>query len=225
MATQTLSAKLKQQITRNALIETLREESNEFGSDFKKHLKTNVKGAGADALTQVLGQNETITQNKNLGGDLKMGEEINLSTKSHSTEAQAAPKKERKQNISAALEYHAEMARSSDRINRKESREIQSQINEIMAELQRLVSSTDKVMQMQYADFSVGQAPVTPGKYHVNFFSWVLTVIRTTRQKVEDSGAWLQVSKKKGGVLNEAWKKGNTSVTMSNERQVATQSG
>ena len=219
MAAQKLSAQLKKQLTRNALVESLEHETRDFRKDVQKQLKTNVQGAGTDLLSQLFGT-ETSHQTKK-GGDLEPGKAVDLS--SHAKKE--TPKAERKTNISAAIEYHTEMARSSDRLNRRESREIQAQINEIMMELQRLVSSTDKVMQMQFADFSVGQAPVTPGKYHINFFSWVLAVIKTTRQQVEDSGAWLQVSKKKGGVLNAAWKKGNTSVTMSNERQVATQSG
>lgn len=222
MAVQKLSAQLKQQIARNNLIETLGKDASDFGKDFKKQVKTNVQGARTDTLSQLIGPNEVITRNSHRGGELKMGEEITLKAQE---KTQDNPQPERKPAIAAAIEYHSEISRSSERMSRKESREIEYQIKEIMEELQRLVSSSDKIVQMQYADFSVGQSPVKAGAYHLNYFSWMLSVIRQARQKVEDSGAWMQVAKKKGGMLNAAWKKGNTSVTMSNERQVATQTG
>ena len=109
----------------------------------------------------------------------------------------------------------------------QESQETKYQIQQIMEELQRLVSSSDKIIQMTFGDISVASAPTVVGKYHTNFFSWMLTVIRTARQKVEESGAWLSVAKSKGsrkGYQNMS-KKHGTSFSMSNERTTATQSG
>lgn len=218
MASQKLSQQLIQQIARNNLIETLGKDASDFGKDFKKQIKSNFHDAGSDVRTQVIGPEKSSPKK---GGDLTMGQEINLKAQSQQKEA---PQIERK-NAAPAIEYHQEIRRSSERMSRKESREIEYQIREIMEELQRLINSSDKVMQMHYADFSVGQAPVTPGKYHLNFFTYMLSVIRSARQKVEDSGAWLNIAKRKGGMIQQAWKKGNTSVTMSNKRQVAIQTG
>lgn len=213
MAAQKLSAQLKQQIARNNVIETLGRDVSDFGQDFSKHIKSNVQGAGKDLLSQVFGTTAK---------EMRMGEEIDLKGQSQSSEV---IKKERRPAISAGIDYFAEISRNSERSRTRELGQKEQQINQILEKLQHLVKSTNKVMQMHYADISVGQAPVTPGDYHINFLSWMLSVITTATQKIEDSGAWLQIAKKKGGMLNAAWKKGNTSVTMSNERQVATQSG
>jgi hypothetical protein len=55
----------------------------------------------------------------------------------------------------------------------------------------------------------------------------MLTVIRGARMKVEDSGAWLSTMQGKKGKKNywAMFKKHGTSFGMSNERQVATQTG
>ncbi len=221
MASKKLSSQLIQQITRNNLIETLGENLHDFRDDFKKQVKTNLHDSGIDLHTQLIGP-EKISPQKS--GDLTMGEELNLRDLRGET-----PNNERAQveikNIAPALDYHAEIKRGSERSSKKEFRDIEQQIREIMDELQRLVASSDKVVQMTYGDLAVGQKPATPGTYHINFFTYMLSVIRSARQKVEDSGAWLNIAKRKGNLIQNAWKKGNTSITMSNERQVATQTG
>lgn len=221
MASTKPSSQLLQQLTHNNLIETLGKDAGDFGKDFKNQVKTNVKGAGIDAITQVIGKNEIVARRKSQSEvEMQAGQEFDL-TVQQQTEA---PKIERK-NSAPGIGYHAEIARSSERSQTRESREITLKLQEITEELERIASSTDRIIKMQFKDIGTGMAPSTPGKYHLNYFTWLLTVIRSARQQVEDSGAWLQVAKRKGGVINTAWKKGNTSVTMSNERSVATQTG
>ena len=123
--------------------------------------------------------------------------------------------------IEAAIDYHNDFLKSSERASHAEKREISERLNEIMIELRRLISSS-KILQTEFAGVSVDQAPKDGGDYHVNFFDWLLLTIRTARQKVEDSGAWLATSKKKGGKgkwnnkQRKEWFE-NTSLSMSNE--------
>ncbi len=132
------------------------------------------------------------------------------------------------QRIEAAIDHHTDFVRSSERASKQETRELNQRLQDIMAELQRLVSSS-KVLQMEFAGVSVDQAPQDAGEYHLNFFDWLLLTIRTAREKVEDSGAWLATSKKKNGKKGSGYwdmfKKHGTTFGLSNERNVATQTG
>lgn len=121
----------------------------------------------------------------------------------------------------AAIDHHTDFIKSSERAIHQENREIKQRLQEIMNELQRLVSSS-KVLQMEFADVNVQQAPEKAGEYHLNFFDWLLLTIRAARQKVEDSGAWLATKKKKGakGRWNNKQRQewfANTSLSMGNE--------
>ena len=61
----------------------------------------------------------------------------------------------------------------------------------------------------------------------MNFFEWMLAVIRAAREKVEDSNAWLGTVKGKGAQRNywNMFKKHGTTFGLSGERAVATQVG
>ncbi|HSA84188.1 MAG TPA: DUF5660 family protein [Patescibacteria group bacterium] len=137
--------------------------------------------------------------------------------------AERQQKEQAPQRAEAAIDHHTDFIKSSERAAQMERSEITKRLNDIMAELQRLVSSS-KVLQMEFADVSVQQAPQQAGEYHLNFFDWLLLTIRAARQKVEDSGAWLATSKKKGkkgkGTWNNKQRKDwfeNTSLSMGNE--------
>ncbi len=153
-------------------------------------------------------------------GDLKAGEALILGGKSEKkVRSEAAP----------AMDYHREIAQSGERAASRESRQTEQRVQQIMNELQRLVSST-QVLESQFKDIAAPHAsPVKAGKYHENFFDWMLNVIQQARMKVEDSGAWMSAMKGKGkgkkSFMQDMWKKSNTSVTMSNERAVQTQTG
>jgi len=94
----------------------------------------------------------------------------------HADAKKETPNVERKPAIAAAIDYHAEMARGSERSNKKENRELQQQIQEITQELQRLIASSNKMIQMEYGSYQVSSAPKDVGKYHTNFLAWMLNV-------------------------------------------------
>lgn len=134
---------------------------------------------------------------------------------------------EKKPAISAAIEYH-DAVLDGKKFSQQEMHEVSQKVNDIMIELRKLISSS-KVLQMEFAEVAVEQRPANVGQYHINFFEWMLSVIKIARQKVEDSGAWLSTIQSKGGKKkNGYWgmfKKHGTSFGMSNERSVATQVG
>jgi len=143
--------------------------------------------------------------------------------------ADKAPKSEKQgeKPREAAIDYHGDFLRSSEKASLTENREINERLQQIMEELKRLIGSS-KVLQAEFADVNMDRTPPQVGEYHLNFFDWLLLTIRTAREKVEDSGAWLATAKSKSGKKGGYWsmfKKHGTSFGLSNERTAATQTG
>ena len=136
-------------------------------------------------------------------------------------------KAQSQENRQPGIEYYAAIARSSENFSSRETRELKDQIKQIMLEIRKLASST-KELQVEFGQITVEEAPANPGKYYVSFFEWLLIVLRQSRQKVEDSKAWLDTvhtkGKKKSGYWDNAKKQGTT-FTQANERNVATSTG
>lgn len=133
-------------------------------------------------------------------------------------------------NAEAAIDYHGkfrkEIMQSRERASHSELNEMQSNIEQIKVELSKLVASSQE-LKLEFADVSVEQSATSVGQYHLSFFEWMLAVIRTAREKVEDSGAWLGTVKGKGA-KKDYWgmfKKHGTTFGLSGERSVATSVG
>lgn len=191
-----------------------------IGDGAVQSLATDLVGGGmSDLWKQFLGGSEKNKKQKT-EGDLTEGQDLDL------TQA----KKEKKQdNREAGIDYKREIIHGSERIRSQENQALIQQIEMIVVELKRLATSSEE-LQVQFKDVVVTQNVVKPGKYHQNFFEWVLIVIRSARMRVEDAGAWLMEMKGKKGKKQsqEYWKmfkKHGTNFGLSNERVVATQTG
>jgi uncharacterized protein DUF5660 len=126
----------------------------------------------------------------------------------------------------AAIDYHKNIVENRKQASKSEVREMQRNIEQIKVELSKLITSS-QVLKLEFAEVSVEQTSPTIGEYHINFFEWMLVVIRTAREKVEDSNAWLGTVKGKGA-KKDYWgmfKKHGTTFGLSGERAVATQVG
>jgi hypothetical protein len=220
----------------NDSFETVKEHIgfNTVKSDIQKSLVNDVgKGMSTDFMNQLLGIN--------LGGKSaeKSHEEpktttsgaieiFNLFSNSKKSESARPAEKQRKpeSRAAAAIDYHRDIVRSSEKASRKEVGEMNHRVQELMVELRKLVQSS-KGLEMQFARVAVETKPKEVGQYHLNFFDWMIAVIRTARMKVEDSGAWLGTVKGKNtkGKVKTMFQKGGTSATLSNERTAATQTG
>jgi hypothetical protein len=156
-------------------------------------------------------------------GELFPGQELNFKDLQENDKAQ---EEEKTPNIEAGIDYSNEIVHVEEIAIKRENRDVEMQLREIMVEIKKLADSS-KELQAQFRGVAVEQYTTTPGKYHKNFFSWLLSVIRAARMKVEDSGAWLQAmhSKKKSREYGAMAKKQGTSFTLNNERNVATQVG
>lgn len=171
-----------------------------------------------DNWDRYLGLTDEEEKKKKHKGDLSEGEELNLK--------ELHEKKQEKAHIEPGLEYVREIVHAGERAVSRESQEIEAQLRELMAEIKKLTDSS-KELQSQFKEVAVEQHAVNPGKYHKSFFTWMLSMIRSARAKVEDSGAWLAAmqSKKKSREYGAMAKKHGTTFSLSNERVVATQVG
>ena len=104
---------------------------------------------------------------------------------------------EKAPRIEGAMNYSRDIQKSSERASRSEMNQMNQNIQEIQNELKKLVSSSKK-LQLTFAEVGVESTPKEVGSYHLNFFDWMLIVIRQAREKVENSGAWLTAVKGKG---------------------------
>jgi hypothetical protein len=186
-----------------------------------RHIDKNPIEQLLGGFDQILGSSDSKEKKaKNQGNLMVEGQEINLA------EFKKEEMEEKPKTIEAGIDYTRDIIHVSEKAIKCEDRELEMQLREIMAEIKKLADSS-KELQMQFKEVAVEQYVVTPGKYHKNFFSWLLSVIRSARMKVEDSGAWLQAmhSKKKSREYGAMAKKQGTSFTLNNERTVATQVG
>lgn len=209
---------------------------SEWGGDI---VAQEAKNFGKGFLDQIFASSEpksTMPQS----GDLQPGQEYYFG-KSHATVKNrpatdnrfnnnigsvASKESSKNLDIAAGLQYHEQFRSLRADVSIRETAEIKRAIEEIKIELQRLVSSS-QVLQMEFGQTSFAQTPTTPGKYHVNFFQWVLSVIKQARMKVEDAGAWkaaLKGKKNKQGFWGRAKKEGTTFL-LHHDRNVATQAG
>jgi predicted 3-demethylubiquinone-9 3-methyltransferase (glyoxalase superfamily) len=151
-------------------------------------------------------------------GELLPGEELNLKELHGS--------KEKKSEAEAAIDYSREIIHVGERVIKRQSQEVEMQLKEVMIEIKKLADSS-KELQAQFREVAVEQYVANPGKYHKNFFSWLLSIIRAARAKIEDSNAWLSAlhNKKDARKYGAMAKKYGSSFTLNNERTVATQVG
>lgn len=189
-----------------------------FADGFKNQaIDQGIKKAPADLWAEIAGRPEKTTQQS---GDLAPGEVLNLSKLRN--RADVAERREQLNKL-PGIDYRREVVHGTEMLRSREAGELDRKVQEIMQELKRLVDSS-KMISNEYVHIAVEQKPVEAGKYYLNFFDFMLSVIRSARQKVEDSGAWLQVSKRKNGYQQKAKNLG-TKFSLSHERTVATQTG
>lgn len=191
-------------------------------------VKKQFDGFHEDFFSQLLGLDfgGESTPKKRASGEMKAGEEISLKALTIEASVNKVRNNLERPDILPAIDYRREIVQNSERLSRRDARELDQRIKDITDELKRLVDSSS-LLKLEFAEISVEQAPASAGKYHLNFFEWLLIEIRKVRMKLEDSGAWLSVmkSKKSQKKYGNMAKKHGTSFTLSGERSTATQTG
>lgn len=180
------------------IIESLRNLGGGVGKSVTKDV---VGKIATDALT-------TIFAGTPRQGELRPNQSINLSK-----EQEQAPRAE------ARREFIRPVAIAEDQAALKQ------QIETVRQELKLLASSV-KQLNTEIAH-AINDIPVNPGVYHLNFMDRLRSVLRTLREKIEDSGTWLALTtsrKQKKGYWG-MYRKHGTTFGLSSERSLSTQAG
>jgi hypothetical protein len=196
------------------------EAVRDIGSAVMESAKNDLaKEMMTDLWDQMLGTD--LKSKTKEAGDLSEGQEINLSKKTKKEET-----KEVIQRTEPAIDYAAEIIHAEKRVSQSQNRELEQKVTEIIIELKKLAKSS-KELEVTFKEVTVEKLPANPGKYHLNFFEWMLMTIQSARLKIEDSANWAKLFSGKKA-KREYWglfKKHGTSFGLSGERVVATQTG
>lgn len=230
MAGKKAQALAKQLVDQNP-IEAVRNSLDIVGiNDAKKAIVEEGNTIVTSLFDQMLGVRSMEVKNS---GEMQEGQVIDLSVRRKQKQQEQdnlvnleQKRQEKAQRIESGWDYAGEVIHSEKRARSQESYTLEQQIQAILYEIQKLIKSSE-ALQTEFKEVAVTEIPVNPGKYHVNFFEWVLSVIKVARMKVEDSNAWMQTVKGKGA-RKDYWgmfKKHGTSYGLSGERTAATQTG
>lgn len=170
------------------------------------------KGVVSDLWEQLLNPNPKSEEKRH--GDLKMGEELDLRAEKKTV------------HVEAGIDYAREIVHSERKTEARENYETKAKIQEILIEIKKLTNSS-KELQAEFKDVAVEQIPQSAGKYHANFVEWVLSMIRSAQERVDNALSWTSAIKGKKN-QKQYWslfKKHGTSFGLSGERVVATQVG
>ena len=218
-------AKSKSKIPIVDPLETGREFIHSLGKPSTKWLADEASQSGRALLEQILGIHPKEDSNQEPHKNVEIfhfQKHKNATSEKPRAHAEKTPRR----HAEAAIDYHREIVKGREKASKGEMREMRQNIEQIKIELSKLVASSQG-LKLEFAQVSVEQPTQNVGQYHLNFFEWMLAVIRSARQKVEDSGAWLGAVKGKGAKRNYwgMFKKHGTMFGLSGERAVATQVG
>lgn len=200
------------------------ENWKDIPSGIAQSLVNDVGKAGVgDLWNQLLGAGDYEKKAfEQQAGELQEGQELNLQSLAKKQEVKA-PKNP---DIEPGIDYRRDVLYGERKIAQENTQVITVKIQEIVVELKRLTASS-KILQAEFKEITVEQRIEKPGKYHLSFFEWVLSVVKNARLKVEDAGAWLSATYAKKAKRNywAMFKKHGTTFGLSGERVVATQTG
>lgn len=205
--------------------------------DFKKQIKNEVvkqtKETSKVFWEQLFDSNITSEgqTSENIVFDLsklKVSENESLAGEAAEKSTRRKTKAEKRPGIDYHGQYVESITRFSENASSHEVMQENGKIQQIMAEIKKLVMSSKSLQAEVKGITVVSEVPANPGKYYVNFFEWMLIMVRQARQKVEDSKSWLATVKGKKSKRMGYWgmaKKHGTSFSLSNERSVSTSTG
>lgn len=152
-----------------------------------------------------------------LGAEMKPGEEVNLKKK-----------KEEKAVIRSEnhMEYFRTVKNADIAPERSKDVQLDRRVEEIRLEIKKLLA-TSKELESTFKSVSVETKVVKAGKYHETFFTFVLSLLRSARIRMQEGASWMQTTKtkKQQQSYKSMAQKHGTSFTLNNERSLATQVG
>ncbi len=206
------------------LLKTLREKNLaeagfEVASTSAKSVRDELNQEWQTFMRQALGTAEQASKKvKAMEGELQEGQEVSF----------AKEKTEKRTEIEPGIDYRREVIHAETMNVQRENMQLKGQLEQIRVELKKIVE-TSKELEATFKEVAkeTVQQTVTPGKYHVNFFEWMLSTIQSARVRIESSASWIgAISGKKS--KRDYWslsKSQGTSFSLSGERVVSQQTG
>lgn len=153
--------------------------------------------------------------------------EINLATGIHKTTEKID---QQGASIDAKLRQLRAVQTQEKEIFSSKQKALEQQIGKVMQELQQEVVKLQKQtseLTGEVRAITVETIPVKPGAYHLNYFEFVISMLRDLRKRVSESRIWLQMWSKKKQQKGywSMFKKHGTSFAMSEERAIASANG
>ncbi|MDO8515400.1 MAG: DUF5660 domain-containing protein [bacterium] len=126
-------------------------------------------------------------------------------------------------------QFHNTVIKNTQEVYNFEKEKEQQQIKQVLTNLAvevKNIQSQAAALSGDMNKITVEQIP-DPGKYHLNFFEWVLTMLRDIKKDIVKSRTWLSAfnSKKQKKGYWGMFKKHGMSFAMSDERSLATAAG
>lgn len=152
--------------------------------------------------------------------------EINLTPGAQKNNLEAKPEVSMNRKVA---QLHSVQSQEREIFNaQKQANE--AQINKIRQELAAEVTQIQKQtseLAQEVKNITVESMPVGVGDYYMNFFTWVLKLLKDLGQRVSESRQWLAMSsnKKQQKGYWAMFKKHGTSFAMSEERAIASANG
>lgn len=146
--------------------------------------------------------------------ELKPGQEIPLK------------KPEKKQVTEGHMEYFREVRNAENAPAKQAEMSTERRVEEIRMEIKKLMS-TSKQLEATFKSVQIEQKVIKAGKYHETLMTFILSLLKSARVKMQEGASWMNVakSKKQQRQYQAMAKKHGTSFTLNNERTVATQTG
>lgn len=188
------------------------------------------KGIINSAWNDLLGSTPDTFSEQLLGfsadNQLTEGQAVSITQKRSEKQDMPDSQQEKIQVTEQHMEYFRTV-NNADRIGETRTEtQVKQAIEQIRMEIKKLMQ-TSKLVERTVKDATADQAPVKPGKYHLNFFEFVLGVIKDATRKLEDTVSYGAVfsSKKQQSKYWTKYQKHGTTFGLSGERTTATQTG
>lgn len=166
--------KTNQKVTRQNVLESLKDLGGEVTSDFFRELvgiQNQAKRSGE------IGQGQSLQMDEVLAG-----------------------KEEENNKLRAQISLERQLSISQDRLTQQKSNELRVQLQALMNEVTKVADSThDFAEQIKVATL---QAPANPGIYHILFFEKVLEFLQSFNKKINEASIWLSGNNKRAEKKN-----------------------
>ena len=193
-------------------IEALKSTGSSIVKDTAKSFKDDlVVGGGKQMVDSIFNTNQN-TQAKDQQPDFNFNEYLRSN--------------ERRTKAHQQVKYEYEQQETV--IFNRRQEEVDKKISEIKVELKKIQAGLDVIDTSTQT--VINQEIVNPGTYHLNFFEKLLKFLQHMRKRVVESRHWHSINSQRSTTKSYYWKQANnkiggTKFMLSQERQVATQTG